>query len=1040
MTRSGGLSAKYILPARGDEALLETTFQNNRQFPLHHEFLRTVFPQKFPNFTAEDLRVRTEVRDTRDYFVGALQLVKTNQGFEYVFSIRTSQRREELLRREEVLWAFEKLAAVFGLRPLAYAPDPTGSDPLAREEARSWGDDAGFPIFFGQTLVDESYVPYTLAVGYGRVRVFDRASFDAANARGSFTFQDIAVIDHAPRDIEGVVGGVITAAPQGALSHVSIRTARRRTPNAYVANAMEAFEPFDGKLVRLEVGERRYTIREVKAEEAETFWAENRPQLPALPPVDRSYDGLDSLAEMDFSGAVNLESRFGGKATNLARLQTILDGENAQYREQGFAIPMSYYLEFMEMNRLPSVLDLGRQVSYREYLEEFLAQPEFQTDSEARSEALSVFRDQARALGRIPGGLVERLGSRVREVFGTDELMVRFRSSSNVEDLLGFTGAGLYESTSVCVADSFDADEDGPSICDDTKDNERTIERALKKVWTSLWTFRAHEERAFYQIPQAIAAMGILVNRAFLDETANGVAFTGDPLSPRGNCYVVTAQVGEESVVSPEPGKLPERDVIEVVDGEVVRIVRAQPSTLVPRSGVVLSDDELRELGALMWHIEHTFPIDSEGRSREDILLDLEFKIEPDGSLAVKQVRPFLIDTEGIVWPRFELEIPAGTVACGGLNVVSPSRPILEEYLAKSTVRFKPGLVELPSRDCVFSGELFDEVLVGPERELAIPEGRGLFRVETRPDPGGTVYSFSYRQEFSLPGDRSFELRLFDLDFISLGGGGARGRIVLDERYLTFDLKLLGFVSEPGVDELTIAYSSCEDRLLPLWDIDVVLDDGVRVTLRERFRPPDNVLLTGPASLSSAEVSMAGERQLISDYWDLVYASSVHNTFVKYWILLDRAVTVPGVAGEVHVLEIAAPDAEDAPVNPRQEAAAAYLDENFQVLARPGVVSFEKEILGDVLEPRFVRGDANADGLVDVSDAVRIIGYLFLQGEPLDCRKAGDADDDGKVNINDAIRTLRHLFKGAAMPLPREFCGPDPTPDALTCERFPTCL
>ena len=77
-------------------------------------------------------------------------------------------------------------------------------------------------------------------------------------------------------------------------------------------------------------------------------------------------------------------------------------------------------------------------MSYREYLEEFLAQPEFQTDSEARSEALSVFRDQARALGRIPGGLVERLGSRVRKVFGTDELMVRFRSSSNVEDLLGF--------------------------------------------------------------------------------------------------------------------------------------------------------------------------------------------------------------------------------------------------------------------------------------------------------------------------------------------------------------------------------------------------------------------------------------------------------------------------------------------------------------------------------------------------------------------------------------------------------------------------
>ncbi len=50
------------------------------------------------------------------------------------------------------------------------------------------------------------------------------------------------------------------------------------------------------------------------------------------------------------------------------------------------------------------------------------------------------------------------------------------------------------------------------------------------------FTFRAHEEREFFKIPQESATMGILVNRSFGEEAANGVAFTGDPTNPRGGC------------------------------------------------------------------------------------------------------------------------------------------------------------------------------------------------------------------------------------------------------------------------------------------------------------------------------------------------------------------------------------------------------------------------------------------------------------------------------------------------------------------------
>ena len=236
--------------------------------------------------------------------------------------------------------------------------------------------------------------------------------------------------------------------------------------------------------------------------------------------------GLDRLVEMDLESEVPPDARYGGKAANMGRLQRLLDGTFAPYREVGFAIPLHYYFEFMRSN---TISEGGREVTYEEYLRDLMRDPEFQSDSERRFTALVEFRKRARDEGTVPDELEQRLAERIEEVFGGRDVTVRFRSSSNVEDALEFNGAGLYESTSVCVLDSFDADGDGPSGCDPEQPEERKIKRALRKVWTSLWTFRAYEERSWYQIPPDDVGMGILVTRAFLDEAANGVAFTGNP-------------------------------------------------------------------------------------------------------------------------------------------------------------------------------------------------------------------------------------------------------------------------------------------------------------------------------------------------------------------------------------------------------------------------------------------------------------------------------------------------------------------------------
>jgi hypothetical protein len=91
-------------------------------------------------------------------------------------------------------------------------------------------------------------------------------------------------------------------------------------------------------------------------------------------------------------------------------------------------------------------------------------------------------------------------------------------------------------------------------------------------------------------------------------------------------------------------------------------------------------------------------------------------------------------------------------------------------------------------------------------------------------------------------------------------------------------------------------------------------------------------------------------------------------------------------------------------------------------------------------DPAFSRGNANADGALDIADAVFTLSHLFASGPAPSCLDAGDANDDGRIDIADAVATLAHLF-GAAGSLPPPFgtCGPDGTADGLGCASFGPC-
>lgn len=98
---------------------------------------------------------------------------------------------------------------------------------------------------------------------------------------------------------------------------------------------------------------------------------------------------------------------------------------------------------------------------------------------------------------------------------------------------------------------------------------------------------------------------------------------------------------------------------------------------------------------------------------------------------------------------------------------------------------------------------------------------------------------------------------------------------------------------------------------------------------------------------------------------------------------------------------------------------------------------------GGVFVPtrEFIRGDANDDGVVDMSDPVSVLNLMFL-GTPVPCEVALDANDDNTLDLSDPVYLLGYLLLAGAPepPLPFGACGDDPTPvGPLGCLGFAGC-
>ncbi len=463
------------------------------------------------------------------------------------------------------------------------------------EQDQNLYDNSRIPILFeSEIYADIDYLALNVAEGFGFFRLMNLD--ETPNSR------DVVLYENIPNSLPRV-GGIMTSFIQTPLSHVNLRAIQDNVPNAFIRDPLlvDSISDLLGNYIYYRVEQGEYYIREATFEEVNDWFEEIRPDGAQIPELNLSYTSILPLEEISF----DMSDGFGAKCTNVATMRTFGFPEGTI--PDGFGIPFYFYQEFMAYN------------GFFDDIEIMIADPNFQSDLDTRILMLKNLRDNIKAAD-MPDWMLAELQT-MQESF-PEGTSIRCRSSTNNEDLPGFSGAGLYTSKT-------------------QHPDEGHISKSIKQVYASMWNFRAYDERDFYRVDQYIASMGVLCHPNYTDEKANGVGVSTDPIYQTENTFYLNTQLGEDLVTNPDLFSIPEEillDRIPVTDDDYVVIRR---SNLVPSNVLIMEENFLDEIRDYLSTIHDEFAILYDAVGNEAFAMDIEYKITSDNQLIIKQARPW---------------------------------------------------------------------------------------------------------------------------------------------------------------------------------------------------------------------------------------------------------------------------------------------------------------------------------------------------------------------------------------------------------------
>ncbi|GAA0582819.1 PEP/pyruvate-binding domain-containing protein [Kribbella sandramycini] len=409
----------------------------------------------------------------------------------------------------------------------------------------------GIPRILAHELYSTApYVPLNPGTTTGRLRLF-ASEADYRATTDPVRWHDVLVMERMPDDIPRL-SGLVNARHTTPLSHTNVLAAGWGIPNAIQQDALTTYADLDGAWIELTVDPAGLSLAPITRPESVDDgppWAVTQVDIGKPDLAAAQILPLDQLRATD-------AHRFGTKAANLGELTAVLRDGSPYWL--GFyeapRPPRPHLLEYLARHLEVDGTDVAElsQAALRMVREQvvvprgialpFALQQQFLESSPAIQQTIGKLK-MALALGGEVDALCAELGGLIRDtplpadlrtliedavlrhLTGAGRVVVR--SSSNAEDLIGFSAAGIYESV--------------PEV-----ESIEDVIDSIQRVWASLVTTRGVLLRDEAGIGLSDCFMGVVIQQQ-LDGALGGVMVTTNPLD-RGDFRSVLLNLARNSV------------------------------------------------------------------------------------------------------------------------------------------------------------------------------------------------------------------------------------------------------------------------------------------------------------------------------------------------------------------------------------------------------------------------------------------------------------------------------------------------------------